>query len=206
MNSINVTEFAATVAGAMMVGFILKHAFPQFPNRMIPLVTLVLSTLGYLAMTDGWSQPQQWFAALIAAATATGTHSGLKNTFVNKSLMLFLCAGIAIAPFMTGCGTAPERITYQTASVTEITIDNAMTAWGHYVAQFHPPASEERAVKDAFEKYQAAALVVADAGKALAEGTGSQSALDVAIQNASASLGDLINLIQKFGVKITSTK
>jgi hypothetical protein len=80
---INLSEFGGTVAALLVVGGILKNAFPQFPNRLIPLVTWVLGVLAYLAMSEGWSNPQQWVAGVVAAATATGLHSATKNTIQN---------------------------------------------------------------------------------------------------------------------------
>lgn len=111
----------------------------------------------------------------------------------------------ALALLLPGCGTAPQRA-YQTASGTQITVTAAMTAWGNYVAQFHPPADQEKTVKDAYDKYHASALLVADAGAALVAGTGSQSALDAAISAAAGSLGDLVNLLQQFGVVLPAAK
>lgn len=115
--------------------------------------------------------------------------------------LLLAIALLTAAPLLPGCGTAPQRA-YQTVATTEITVSAAMTAWGNYVKQFHPPASEELKVKAAYEKYQAAMIVVADAGKAVAEGTGSQARLDIVVQTAAASLKDLVNLIQAFGITI----
>jgi hypothetical protein len=78
--TINVADFAAVVAGLLVVGGILKNAFPSFPNRFIPLVTWVLGVVAYLVITNGWNQPAQWLAAVITSATATGTYSAVKNT------------------------------------------------------------------------------------------------------------------------------
>lgn len=77
---IKVTEFGSVVAALMLVGGILKNALPKFPNRMIPLVILVLGVVAYLTLTAGWGDPIQWIAAIVAAATAVGAHSGVKNT------------------------------------------------------------------------------------------------------------------------------
>ena len=44
-----------------------------------------------------------------------------------------------------------------------VPVSAAMTAWGSYVAANHPPASQELAVRAAFEKYQAAELLAIDA-------------------------------------------
>jgi hypothetical protein len=78
--NINLTEFGGVIAALMVVGGILKNALPGFPNRLIPLVILFLGVLSYLALTHGWNDSSQWVAAVVAAATATGTHSGVKNT------------------------------------------------------------------------------------------------------------------------------
>jgi hypothetical protein len=82
---INIAEFGGTIAGLLVVGAILKNAFPAFPNRLIPLVTWVLGLAAYLAMTKGWADPQQWVAGVITAATATGLHSGVKNTVQSEA-------------------------------------------------------------------------------------------------------------------------
>lgn len=80
MTQINITDFGGTIAGLLVVGGILKNAFPNFPNRLIPLVTWVLGVAAYLAMSKGWGDPQQWMAGIITAASATGLHSATKNT------------------------------------------------------------------------------------------------------------------------------
>ena len=121
---------------------------------------------------------------------------------MNKLKSIIGLALIALAlTFNTGCGTAPKR-TYQTVSTAVITVDAAMDAWGHYVSQFHPPLADEQKVKDAFDKYRVAAIVVVDAGKAYASGSGSTKDLNAALAVAAASLGDLVNLIQAFGITI----
>ena len=78
--NINLTEFAGVVAALMLVGAFLKNAVPQLPSRWIPLVTWALALVGWMALTKGWSDPAQWIAGIVAAATATGMHSGIKNT------------------------------------------------------------------------------------------------------------------------------
>jgi hypothetical protein len=79
--SINLAEFGGVIAALLIVGSILKNAFPNMPNRIIPLITWGLGVASYLVLTNGWQQPAQWIAAVVAAATATGTHSGIKNSF-----------------------------------------------------------------------------------------------------------------------------
>jgi len=78
--NISLTEFGGVIAGLLIVGAVLKNAFPNFPNRLIPLCTWVLGVLSYQALSGGWSDPKQWIAAVITAATATGVHSGIKNS------------------------------------------------------------------------------------------------------------------------------
>lgn len=77
---INLDQFAVVVIALLTVGAILKNAIPSFPNRLIPLVTLLLAIAAYQSLVNGWHDPRQWVAALVAAATATGFHSGLKNS------------------------------------------------------------------------------------------------------------------------------
>lgn len=81
--NIDLNMFGGVIAALLVVGGILKNAIPSFPNRMIPLVTLVLGVVAYLAISSGWNEPAQWVAAIVTAATATGTHSGIKNSFEN---------------------------------------------------------------------------------------------------------------------------
>lgn len=108
-----------------------------------------------------------------------------------------------IAISTTGCASAPKR-TYQVTSTVAITADAAMTAWGKYVTEFRPPAALEQTVKDAYDKYHAAALLVAAAGKAYAEGSGTTQGLNAAVAVVSASLSELINLVRAFGINIPS--
>lgn len=82
--TLNINEFGSVIVGILLVGAIFKNAFPSFPNRLIPLLTWLLGVAAYLALTNGWANAQQWLAAIIAAASATGIHSGIKNTFQNN--------------------------------------------------------------------------------------------------------------------------
>lgn len=78
--TINLAEFGGVILALLTVGALLKNAFPQFPNRLIPFCTWLLGVVAYLAISNGWKQPAQWIAAVVAAATATGAHSGIKNS------------------------------------------------------------------------------------------------------------------------------
>ncbi len=112
----------------------------------------------------------------------------------------------------TGCKTA-NQTAYKATSATYITVDAAMKAWGDFVRANHPPVEKEQKVKAAFDRYQAAALVVTSAGAAHAKVLADQAAdpatkatalsnLNAAIAVTSASLADLINLVQVFGAKL----
>jgi hypothetical protein len=78
--TLDLTQFGGVIVALLTVGALLKNAFPAFPNRLIPLVTWVLGVAAYQSLTAGWPDPRQWVAAVVAAATATGIHSGLKNS------------------------------------------------------------------------------------------------------------------------------
>ncbi|MCX7915076.1 MAG: hypothetical protein N3A53_02070 [Verrucomicrobiae bacterium] len=78
--TINIGEFGGVIAALIILGAILKNAFPAFPNRFIPLTTWLLGVIAYQTLTNGWGDGASWLAAIITAATATGTHSAFKNT------------------------------------------------------------------------------------------------------------------------------
>lgn len=110
--NINLAEFGSVIMALLLVGGILKNAFPSFPNRLIPLITWLLGVVAYLAISKGWSDPGQWIAAIVAAATATGTHSGIKNslgpdpydpTFPPKLPLLLLGGVLSLG--LVGCVT-----------------------------------------------------------------------------------------------------
>lgn len=112
----NLQDAGAVVAGLMLVGAILKHAVPQLPNRWIPLITMVLGVPAYVAVSTGFESAtvQTWITAVLVSATATGAHSGLKNTFLggedsgeakpDTKLPTMLCLiGLSLA--LAGCVT-----------------------------------------------------------------------------------------------------
>jgi len=129
--------------------------------------------------------------------------------------LLALITLLTIPVFFAGCATS-----YKTEKAADITVSAAMTAWGNYVAQYHPPVSQELQVKAAFEKYQAAEILAVDASHSLFDLTATnastagttnavsqsvaQAKVTVATQAASQALADLVALIQGFGIKITT--
>ena len=131
--------------------------------------------------------------------------------------LLTLVAALTLltaVPVFTGCSTANKN-TYKATATAQITVDAAMTAWGDWVAHQKAlgtpvPLSQEATVKSAYGKYQAAAVVVADAGAAYTRAAAAKdpaapaamTALNTALSMAAASLADLTSLIQQFGVKL----
>ena len=113
-----------------------------------------------------------------------------------------LCLG-AVLCLSAGCST-PQRAVYSSESGVVLTVDAAMTAWGHYVGEFHPPVEQEQAVAAAFGKYQTAMALAVDAARAWSSlGTNGPPTLDPSFQQAASdALGDLLALLTKFGVKL----
>ena len=68
--TIDLTSFGSVIVGLLIIGAIFKNAFPTFPNRFIPLLTWALGTVAYQALVNGWTNPKQWLAAILAAASA----------------------------------------------------------------------------------------------------------------------------------------
>jgi len=117
-----------------------------------------------------------------------------------------LLALLLPAAAIVGCASAPTNA-YKSEAATDATVRAAMTAWGNYVAENHPPASEELAVKNAFEKYQSTELLAIDATATFVStvSTNSATPLDAvtaASSTAAQSINDLVNLLRSFGVKI----
>lgn len=75
----NAQDAGIIIAPLLVLGAILKNAFPNFPNRFIPLVTLVAGTVGFV-LKSGDHTWNGIFNAMLVAAAATGIHSGIKNT------------------------------------------------------------------------------------------------------------------------------
>lgn len=79
----NPEQLAGTIAALLVVGAILKNAFPNFPNRFIPLLTWILGTVAVCSQTGQWNF-NGVLSAFLLAASATGIHSGIKNTIEAK--------------------------------------------------------------------------------------------------------------------------
>lgn len=178
--------------------------------------TLIRSVLkigaGY-ALAKGWAddaQVQVIASGVVAlAAVIWGLlhrTSGGSPPAATKGLGLLLF-GLAVMLPASGCQSGPERTAYNVAKAPAVTVEQTMTAWGDYVAKFHPGPATELKVRAAFEKAKAAELVAIDAAHAYANaasGTNSvpqqlQSAL--LSQQAADALSELLALLQTFGLK-----
>ena len=80
------TDLAIIIGPLLILGAILKNAFPAFPNRLIPLLTWLLGTVGYCLSIGSWTGASL-FQGILLSATATGIHSGLKNSLLNNTHM-----------------------------------------------------------------------------------------------------------------------
>jgi hypothetical protein len=194
MNSDQLNSLIRTVL-KIIGGIFLQHGLADYANLVnsadvIGLVTLLAGI--YLSHR--------------AHATAPSTPPPPSGQ--SPIILCVLLAGLAASPL--ACSTSPQRASYQAAGATIISVDAVMTLWGDYVARNHPPASQEAAVKAAYEKYQASMAVACDAGAMYSAGDNVDdkaaailsASLRQAIADASQDLLDLENLIQTFGVKL----
>lgn len=125
--------------------------------------------------------------------------NGLAVTFALGWMLL-------VAPYVvvsSGCRTT-NQAAYKTTATVQVTADFAMRAWGEYVRIMRPPVADEIKVKRAFETYRASMIFVAEAGRrySVVADQEASAKLDFALAAASASLVDLVTLIQSFGVKL----
>lgn len=119
-------------------------------------------------------------------------------------LIVLVLALVGLAPIVGISCKNPNQSAYRVVGTVQVSADVAMRAWGDYVHRAHPSIEAEQKVKTAYDRYRAAAIVVTDAGKALAQvdSPAGRTRLDIALAEASASLGDLTNLIESFGIKL----
>jgi hypothetical protein len=131
----------------------------------------------------------------------------LKVIMQTRSLTVAALIGVAaigLATISTGCATQQATTTaYKAEATTDAAVTTAMSAWGTYVAAYHPTASQELEVEKAFDAYQQAELAAIDATAAYANAAGSNSVAQAqnettALNSATQSLTDLLNLAAQF--------
>lgn len=169
-------DAGALIAALLIVGAILKNAVPQFPTRFIPLLTMVGGTIGYMLMTDSaWGSGKAWFTALLVAASATGIHSGIKNTVqgVGEKLVTLAFTASFFSLCLAGCASTPKQV----VTVTGI-VDSAMKTWAReYVAGRTTPEIDEK-VQTAHAAYRKAAATALASYQAFLAGGNESGALN----------------------------
>lgn len=136
---------------------------------------------------------------------------------VDKAILWLLCGFLSFGLMFGASGCAlfkdntPAKNAVNASDAARVTVEAALGAWDSYIATHHPPIKQQIAVKRAWQKYQAAQLVVLDAALILkqseaapgaADRTAAQRALSAAIGEAGQSMSDLFNLLRQFGVKL----
>ena len=122
-------------------------------------------------------------------------------------IILILALGLGGVMFgTTGCNTTPQRASFITVTTTDVSVETALRAYNVFAAQGKTTVAQNLQVKAAYEKYQAAFAVLCDVGAVYAATSTTNAPAAAALQqatlNASASIADVINLIQSFGVKL----
>lgn len=130
-------------------------------------------------------------------------------------------AGIFLLAVLTGCQTAPDTAAFKTLTATQMTVEQALGLWDTYLvarsAQNNPvPIATELRVKRAYEQYQKAALVLADAGRAWTNARGlptvpggnseasTKALYELALEHWARSKADLFALLESLGVALVS--
>jgi hypothetical protein len=129
---------------------------------------------------------------------------------VTHRALLLLALALPCVAISIGCQMTPVRAVYTAETTTQVTVEAAMTAWGDYVAQYHPPLDQERAVKNAYDAYRVAMTAAIDAGEVYAaaastsgtNGAGARVQAELSRQAAANRLADLVALLRKFGAKL----
>ena len=190
---------------------LLKSAGPFLAANGIATAQEWQTVLGVLTAAVGWIWHWHETHAAAVAAGKVSPASTPPASAIAPLVALFLIPAFLIA----GCSTSANKMAYRVTGSTQIGADAAMTEWGAYVKAFHPPASQEQAVKAAYEKYQSGAVVVCDAGAAYASAvkanggdttvptvTAAWAALQTAVSNRDTEISDMESLMTNFGVTL----
>lgn len=182
-------------------------------DQIINFIQTIFKVGGGALAAKGYGDSSQWefWVGLITAIiTYIISHKWNATPDTQGKLPLTLMLALLL-PFsglmLTGCSTSAQRVVYQTAATTQVSVETAMHLWGAYVTAKHPPIEQEQAVSDAYSKYQAAMAAVCDAGAVYAAASekdkpSASAALEMASQNLAVEIGDLQQLIVSFGVKL----
>lgn len=85
-----VQEFAVLpVAGAcVLLGWLLKNVWENFPNKYIPLALLPVAIIGVLWLNAWEVTPGNLMAGLSSAALAVYMHQNIKQLFADKEVIV----------------------------------------------------------------------------------------------------------------------
>lgn len=198
---------ALTPIVALGVTHATKWIGPKIPKWIIPLIAIVLGTLGNViatAMLDGnQSIGKSVLLGLAAIAIReTGKHWVPASKPPTGTITSLLMAGLLV--FATGCASW-EKNSYRTLATTSTMVDATMNAWGDYVRSGMATTADEDTVRKAYKKYQqamATARVAVEVARA-AESSQSKDAASKALDGVSACTSEIIALIQRFTQKGT---
>ena len=210
MNSWKTTLFGlmAAIGGAVLAGTSTGLMDISHLPAWVKDVAGLLSVIGTAGI--GFSARDNDKSSEDVGIKASGPAPSVSSSVTKASLLLAGLLALFPLGLLTGCSSTPARVAYDAASVPAVSLDQAMTAWGDYVAQFHPSADQESQVKAAFAKVQAAELEEIDAAHVLADYLSAGSTNSIAAraqlaltgQAAADALGDLVNLLRQLGVKL----
>ena len=123
-------------------------------------------------------------------------HAGL----VESGRRLFRAKPVAALAILLACCllagcVSPETAAYRTLGTTVTIVDGAMNGWGDWVRAGRPSASEQEAVRHAYERYQAAMRIARNAVVAAKTAPDGSTARETALRAVEASQAGLVNLI-----------
>ncbi len=116
---------------------------------------------------------------------------------------LSLLSLLLIPLLFSGCGTTPQKATFNTAAGTDATVRLAMTGWGAYVATAHPGTNIEAQVQSYFGMYQQAEIATIKAGAALLNNPAATNVFSSAVIAETAAQSNLITLISSITNAVT---
>lgn len=194
-------------------------------NQVASIVNSLLKILGAFLTTHGYTAASALLGLPAVGQEITGiavvilglilSHyqhsspdSGSASNLGQKLPVVFLVSIGLGALLFTGCvGNPPTKI-YKAVGTTDATVTAAVKAWDVYVTNNTVPVSQQLAVKAAFQKVQAAEILVLDADAAYAQYGSTNAPAGIIAQsqaaavNASTALNDLLALLAQFNIKL----
>ena len=107
---------------------------------------------------------------------------------------------------LEGCKSSAQKTVFQTTATTSVSVEAALREYNALAKAGKTTIAQNRQVKAAYLKYQAAFAVVCDAGQVYAAAAKSgdpapaAAALQEAVKNSAQTITDIINLVGSFGV------